>query len=101
MVESRLYRSRPRAETPRGPSAHLSCCQVIETVRSSIISVLGDARMTFELQAYSCSDGSCSCAVRRYDSSGRNMTTRSGDGSNWRQYAFAESFVTCSLTWRA
>ena len=37
--------------------------------------VLGEARMTFERNAYSWSVGSCSCAVRRYDSSGRNITT--------------------------
>ena len=101
MVARRLYSSRPSSLTSRALSAIVSCCHVMATVRSKTISVLGEARMTFELHAYSCSVGSCSWAARRYDSSGRNITTKSGDESNCRQYPFADSFVTCSRTWRA
>ena len=49
----------------------------------------------------SSSPASASQATRKNVSSGRNMTTNSGAGSNCCQYRFAPSFVMWSRTWRA
>ena len=44
--------------------------------------------MTPSRQPSSLSVLSCSWAARMKVSSGTNMITKSGDGSNWRQYDF-------------
>ena len=57
------------------------------------MSVVGLAGMTCSPTPYSISDASYWQATLKKVSPGKNMTTKSGAGWNWVQYALALSFV--------
>ncbi len=77
-VAKRSCRSRPSRWISRAWSASASCRQPCATVRSSAISVVGEASTTCFWAAYSIRSRSVSSAAARHDSAGTKSTTNSG-----------------------
>nr|WP_245889077.1 hypothetical protein [Glycomyces artemisiae] len=91
----RSWSSRPSLWTSFACLARASWRHVCATVRSSAMSVAGDAMTTPRANASSSSSGSPRRAASRNASAGTNSTTSSGVSSNARQYSLPANASAC------